>query len=57
MMLDHLGFEDAATRLDHAVSAVFADGEHLTPDQGGRATTIEFCDAIARALETEGRHA
>jgi isocitrate/isopropylmalate dehydrogenase len=57
MMLDHLGFEDAATRLDHAVSAAFADGEHLTPDQGGRATTIEFCDAIARALETEGRHA
>jgi isocitrate/isopropylmalate dehydrogenase len=57
MMLAHLGFEDAATRLDRAVSAVFADGEHLTPDQGGGATTIEFCDAVAGVLETEDRHA
>ena len=57
MMLTHLGFEEAATRLDHAVSAVFAEGEHLTPDQGGGATTVEFCDAIARALDTEDQHA
>jgi isocitrate/isopropylmalate dehydrogenase len=57
MMLDHLGFEDEAARLDRAVSAVFADGKHLTPDQGGRATTIEFCDAIGHSLESEDRHA
>lgn len=57
MMLEYLGFEDAATRLDHAVTQVYAEGKaegkHLTPDQGGSATTVEFCDAIARALEKE----
>ena len=57
MMLTHLGFEDAATRLDHAVSAVYAQGRHLTPDQGGGATTLEFCDAIALSLDTENQHA
>ncbi len=41
--------------LDHAVSAVFAEGEYLTPDQGGM--TIEFCGTVARALDTEDRHA
>ena len=53
MMLAHLGFEDAATRLERAVAAVYAEGEHLTPDQGGHATTIELCDAVARMLDKE----
>jgi isocitrate/isopropylmalate dehydrogenase len=57
MMLGHLGFDDAGTRLDDAVTAVFAEGKVLTPDQGGSATTIEFCDAVARVLEKEERHA
>jgi isocitrate/isopropylmalate dehydrogenase len=48
MMLDYLGFEDAARRLEAAVARVYADGEPLTPDQGGRATTLEFADAVAR---------
>ena len=51
MMLDYLGFEEAATRLERAVTTVFARGSALPRDQGGDATTIGFCDAIARALD------
>ena len=50
MMLDYLGFADAARRLESAVTRVYADGEHLTPDQGGTATTTDFCNAVARYL-------
>ncbi len=50
LMLDYLGFGPAAKRLQSAVEAVYAAGEHLTPDQGGRASTTEFCDAVARLL-------
>ena len=49
MMLHHLGFAPAA-RLEDAVARVYAAGETLTPDQGGSATTTEFCAAVARAL-------
>ena len=50
LMLDHLGFGDAAGRLTAAVEAVYADGRSLTPDQGGTASTREFCGAVARRL-------
>ena len=50
MMLDHLGFSEAASSITNAVQAVYADGRSLTPDQGGSASTTEFCDAVARAL-------
>jgi isocitrate/isopropylmalate dehydrogenase len=50
MMLEYLGFEDAGARLRHAVVAVYADGTSLTPDQGGTASTGEFCAAVERAL-------
>ena len=50
MMLDHLGFEGAARRLETAVARVYAEGRRLTPDQGGTATTLEFSDAVARYL-------
>jgi isocitrate/isopropylmalate dehydrogenase len=50
MMLRHLGFVAEADRLDAAVDHVYADGRSLTPDQGGQATTTEFCAAVARAL-------
>ena len=50
MMLDHLGFEEAARRLETAVERVYAEGRRLTPDQGGTATTLEFSDAVARYL-------
>ena len=50
MLLEHLGFADAAARLDGAVAAVYAEGRALTPDQGGAATTTQFGEAVARAL-------
>jgi isocitrate/isopropylmalate dehydrogenase len=50
MMLDYLELPDAARRIESAITRVYADGRHLTPDQGGTATTTEFCDAVARYL-------
>jgi isocitrate/isopropylmalate dehydrogenase len=50
MMLDHLGFDAAARRLDAAVARVYATGAPLTPDQGGVATTTAFCEAVADHL-------
>jgi isocitrate/isopropylmalate dehydrogenase len=50
MMLEYLGFEPAARRLASAVERVYADGRRLTPDQGGSATTLEFCAAVERYL-------
>jgi isocitrate/isopropylmalate dehydrogenase len=32
------------------LARVYAEGACLTPDQGGRANTTEFCEAVARAL-------
>lgn len=50
MMLEHLGFDEPAQRLVQAVEAVYAEGRVLPPDQGGRASTTEFCQAVAKHL-------
>ncbi len=50
MMLEYLGFSADAERLTTAINAVCAEGRSLTPDQGGSASTTEFCDAVSRAL-------
>jgi isocitrate/isopropylmalate dehydrogenase len=50
MMLEYLGFEDAAGRLESAIQRAYAQGRALTPDQGGGATTAKFCDSVARLL-------
>ena len=50
MMLDYLGFAEAARRLETAVTRVYAAGEHLTVDQGGTASTTTFCEAVAGQL-------
>jgi isocitrate/isopropylmalate dehydrogenase len=50
MMLEHLGFDDAARRLAAAVDRVYEIGAVLTPDQGGSASTEEFRNAVAEAL-------
>ena len=57
MLLDWLGRNreekravDAASRIEHAVEQVIAEGEHLTPDLGGTASTTQMGNAIvARA--------
>jgi isocitrate/isopropylmalate dehydrogenase len=50
MLLEHLGFADAARRIERAVEAVYAEGRWLTPDQGGGARTEELCEAVADRL-------
>lgn len=50
MMLQHIGERDAAQRIQAALERVLSEGEIITRDLGGRATTLEFTEAIIRAL-------
>jgi isocitrate dehydrogenase (NAD+) len=50
MMLEYLGFADAARRFASAVRKVYAEGRALTPDQGGRSSTTEFTRAVLANL-------
>jgi len=50
LMLDYLGWADAARQLDRAITRVYTDGQMLTPDQGGSASTTAFCAAVQGAL-------
>jgi isocitrate dehydrogenase (NAD+) len=50
LMLAHLGEREAASRLQNAIHAVYAEGQHLTGDVGGKASTAEFTDAVIRHL-------
>ena len=52
MMLDYLGEDEWAERVENAVVTVLKEGKHLTPDLGGNSTTHEVTDAIIDALET-----
>ena len=49
-MLEYLGFEEAAQRLERAVYGVYEEGKYLTPDQGGSSTTTQFCKAVKQRL-------
>ena len=51
LMLRHLGEGDAANRLQKAIMAAFRQGDVLTRDLGGRATTRQFTDAVKRHIE------
>jgi isocitrate/isopropylmalate dehydrogenase len=50
MMLDWLGEEELAARLEKAIADVIAAGEYRTYDMGGNNTNIEVTDAVIRAL-------
>ncbi|MEX3563706.1 tartrate dehydrogenase [Corynebacterium phoceense] len=50
MMLDHLGEREAADAVIAAFESVLAEGQDLTPDMGGTATTSELGAAIAVRL-------
>ncbi len=50
MMLEWLGFDNQAARLDQAIDRVYAAGAQLTVDQGGTATTGEFAAAVIAEL-------
>lgn len=50
MALQYIGLTADAERMENAIDIVYAAGKTLTPDQGGNATTTEFCDAILAAM-------
>src|SRR5205823_3172712 len=50
MMLEHLGFADAAVRLESAIDATLADGRQFTPDIGGGSSTAALTSAIESRL-------
>ena len=50
LMLDHLGRRDLHDRLVAGIERVVASGKVRTPDLGGKATTKEMAEAIAREI-------
>ena len=50
MMLEYLGEEKWAGRVEGAVVSVLRDGGHLTPDLGGSSSTDELAEAVVDAL-------
>jgi isocitrate dehydrogenase (NAD+) len=50
LMLAHIGERAAGKHLEQAIHRVYAAGEHLTGDVGGKASTDEFAEAVIRAM-------
>ena len=50
MMLDHLGESAPARRIEKALHQVYREGQSLTRDVGGSATTEQFTTAVITAL-------
>ena len=46
MMLEHLGYIEQAGMLKDAIEQTYREGEVLTADQGGNASTMEFVEAV-----------
>jgi isocitrate dehydrogenase (NAD+) len=51
LMLDHLGEQAAAQRIQKALEKVYGEAKHTTRDVGGKAGTEEFADAVIAALK------
>ena len=54
MMLEHLGYPDAAAAVMQAIETVLAEGPR-TPDMGGKAKTADVGRAIAEIVGTAKR--
>ncbi len=50
MLLDHLGEQAAAAQIRQAIARVYEEGQTLTRDLGGQATTTEFTQAVIAKL-------
>jgi isocitrate/isopropylmalate dehydrogenase len=50
LMLQHLKMHREAKLLEDAIAAVFRDGKSLTQDQGGKATTSAFAEAVLKKI-------
>ena len=53
LMLDWLGEEEKATRLEKAIAGVIAEGNVRTYDMGGKSTTLEMAEAVAKKMKDE----
>ena len=54
LLLEHLGFSDDAVRIRNSIDAMYAEGEALTRDMGGVASTTEFCEELKARLASMG---
>ena len=54
LMLRHIDEAEAADRIMGALGRVLVAGAVRTRDLGGTASTLEFADAVSRALDTRG---
>jgi isocitrate dehydrogenase (NAD+) len=52
LLLNYLGENAAAERLNKAIHDVYADGKSLTRDVGGSASTSQFTDAVIRRMDS-----
>ncbi|MGQ9694580.1 MAG: isocitrate/isopropylmalate dehydrogenase family protein [Thermodesulfobacteriota bacterium] len=50
MILEHLNMKEEANSLERAVVRVYEERKYLTPDQGGKASTKEFAQAVLRKV-------
>ena len=50
MMLDYLGYPEAAVKIKAAINTVLIEGKHVTCDIHGSASTSEYTDAILKEL-------
>jgi len=48
MMLDWLGETDKAARVENAIAQVIKEGKARTYDMGGKSTTLEVADVVAK---------
>ena len=53
MMLRHIEEQEAAAAIERAVFSLYRDGDVLTPDVGGDASTSEFADAVSTRVAGE----
>ncbi len=57
LMLEWLGEQSMAQRLEHAIAAVIREGKIRTHDMGGNSTTTEMAQAIADKLQPANQNA
>lgn len=50
LMLDYFQMHDEADMLENAVAAVYKEGKSLTYDQGGKASTTQYTDAVLKKI-------
>lgn len=50
LLLEYIGLPEASARLERAIEQTYADGDSLTPDQGGAATSDRFAAAVRDRL-------